>query len=68
MKSTKVRDPRCSTRIYTRKNAPVIAHKSAHVRIVHQMYAHGYNFTLADKNGGLLRSKQKALYLATELF
>ena len=27
------------------------------------MYAHAYNCTLADKNGGLLRRKQKALYL-----
>ena len=49
--------------LYTWKNAPVIAHKSARARIVHIMYAHAYNCMLADKNGGLLRGKQKALYL-----
>ena len=27
------------------------------------MYTHAYNCTLADKNGGLLHGKQKALYL-----
>ena len=67
MKSTKVRNRRPPTRIaiytYTRKNAPVIAHKSARVRIARIIYAHAYNSTLADKNGGLLRGKQKALYI-----
>ena len=53
MKSTKVRNTRRSTptRIYMRESAPVID-KSARVRIA-----------LADKNGGLLRGKPKALYL-----
>ena len=52
---------RTSTVIYTRKNAPVIAYKSARVRISRKIHAHTYNCSLADKYGGLLRGKQKAL-------
>ena len=32
------------------------------------MYAHAYNCTLAEKNGGLLRGKQKVLYLCNGEF
>ena len=63
MKSTKVQNPRRSTRIYMWKNAPVIAHKTARARIACKIYAHAYNCMLADTNGGLLRGKQKTLYL-----